>query len=94
MSRSEFARIKAEVDRMAPEHVQAFVLTWAAPYRVDCMSITSAFAFGFDEQYCAQGCRPTKASPYHNSRGFLLTAIMASGRRWCWRGGISLWSGR
>lgn len=70
MSRSEFARIKAEVDRMAPEHVQAFVLTWAAPYRVDCMSITSAFAFGFDEQYCAQGCRPTKASPYYNSRGF------------------------
>lgn len=70
MSRSEFARIKAEVDRMTPGHVQAFVLTWSAPYRVDCMSITSAFAFGFDEEYCAQGCRPTKASPYYNSRGF------------------------
>lgn len=67
MSRGEFARIKAEVDRKTPETVQAFALTWAAPYRVDCMSITSAFAFGFDEEYCSSKCSPTKASPYYNS---------------------------
>lgn len=67
MSRADFARIKEEVDRKTPDHVQAFVLTWAAPYRVDCMSITSAFAFGFDEAHCAQGCRPTRVTSYYNS---------------------------
>ena len=45
MHADEFARIKAQVDREPPPQVQAYALTWAAPYRVDCMSITSAFAF-------------------------------------------------
>ncbi len=32
------------------------------------MSVTSAFAFGFDPaSYCAEGCQTTKASPYFNS---------------------------
>lgn len=66
MARADFARIKAEVDRKTPEAVQAYALTWAAPYRVDCMSITSAFAFGFDPAYCSQ-CKPTRQSPYFNS---------------------------
>lgn len=67
MSRSEFIRIKAEADRKTPKSVQAFALTWAAPYRVDCMSITSAFAFGFDPAYCSHECGPTKPSLYYNS---------------------------
>ena len=67
MSRSEFALLEAQVDKQTPESIQAYALTWAAPYRVDCMSITSAFTFGFDEAYCAHGCAPTKASPYFNS---------------------------
>ncbi len=28
------------------------------------MSITSAFALGFDQAYCAKGCKPTKPQPY------------------------------
>lgn len=67
MTRSEFARVKAEVDRKSPKSVQAFALTWAAPYRVDCMSITSAFAFGFNKAFCSHKCGPTKPSPYFNS---------------------------
>jgi uncharacterized protein (TIGR03790 family) len=63
----QFAELKGDVDRQTPRGVQAFALTWAAPYRVGCMSITSAFAFGFDKAYCAQGCVATKASPYFNS---------------------------
>ena len=66
MSATDFARIKVEVDRSTPTTVQAYALTWAAPYRVGCMSITSAFAFGFDKAYCSH-CAPTKASPYFNS---------------------------
>lgn len=67
LSEAEFKRIKADVDEKTPAHVQAFALTWAAPYRVGCMSMTSAFAFGFNEAYCAKGCKPTKLSPYFNS---------------------------
>ena len=67
MSRSEFARIKVEVDDKTPKTVQAFALTWASPYRVDCMSITSAFAFGFSEKFCSHQCSPTQPSAYFNS---------------------------
>ncbi|HTN93868.1 MAG TPA: TIGR03790 family protein [Gallionella sp.] len=67
MALSEFSRVKAEVDRETPKSVQAFALTWAAPYRVECMSITSAFAFGFSKAYCSHACSATKRSAYFNS---------------------------
>ncbi len=67
MSHSEFSRIKIQIDRKTPSSVQAFALTWAAPYRVDCMSITSAFTFGFNKSYCSSNCSSTKPSSYYNS---------------------------
>ncbi|WP_240905605.1 TIGR03790 family protein [Thiorhodococcus mannitoliphagus] len=65
---SEFESVYARVQSQTPEEVQAYALTWTQPYRVDCMSITTAFALGFDEDYCASGCRLTKASPYFASK--------------------------
>ncbi len=67
LSEDEFSRVKAEVDALTPSHVQAYALTWAAPYRVGCMSITTAFAFGYDTSFCTGGCRATRLSPYFNS---------------------------
>ena len=67
LTREEFDVIKAQIDRQTMLEVQAYALTWAAPYRVECMSITAALAFGFDIAFCADGCRPTQASPYFNS---------------------------
>lgn len=67
MSPDEFARIKADVDARTPAQVQAYALTWTTPYRVDCMSITTAFAAGFDKRFCAEGCAPTRISPYFDS---------------------------
>jgi len=67
----EFAAIKAVADEQASPRVQAYALTWAAPYRVECMSITSAFAFGLDPAFCAEGCKPTRPNPYFNSRARL-----------------------
>ncbi len=62
-----FQRIKAQVDGSTPEHVQAFALTWTKPYRVACMSITSAFTFGFDQSLCAKKtCDLTYNSPYYD----------------------------
>lgn len=67
LGRAEFDALKQQVDRATPAHVEAYALTWAQPYRVDCMSITSAFAFGFDAAHCASVCRRTQVSPYFNS---------------------------
>ncbi len=67
LSREEFINLKRRVDRATPKNVQAYALTWAKPWRVDCMSITSAFALGFDPAYCADSCKPTRPSPYFNS---------------------------
>ena len=63
----EFEALKAWVNEKTLPEVQAYALTWVAPYRVECMSITSAFAFGFDPAYCAAECKPTRPSRYFDS---------------------------
>ena len=63
----EFNTLKAVVDEQTLPRVQAYALTWAAPYRVECMSITAALAFGFDLSLCADGCKPTRVSSYFDS---------------------------
>ncbi len=67
LTQKQFATLKAQVDKATPSHIQAYALAWTAPYRVDCMSITSAFAFGFNDDFCAKGCQPTQSSAYFNS---------------------------
>jgi uncharacterized protein (TIGR03790 family) len=67
LSVAQFKQLKQQVDSQTPEHVQAFALTWMQPYRVGCMSITMAFTAGYDEGFCATGCKPTRGSPFYNS---------------------------
>jgi uncharacterized protein (TIGR03790 family) len=67
ISQSEFAAVKQQVDQQTPKHVQAFLLTWLQPFRVECMSITTAFAAGFSSEFCATGCKQTRNSPYFAS---------------------------
>jgi uncharacterized protein (TIGR03790 family) len=67
LTRARFELIRAQVEEQALPHIQAYAITWTAPYRVECMSITAAFAFGFDPAYCADECKPTRPSPYFNS---------------------------
>lgn len=62
-----FDRLYQQVIARTPAGVQYYALAWSRPYRVDCMSITSAFAFGFDKAFCAKGCKPTGLSSYYNS---------------------------
>ena len=62
MAEDVFAAQKAKVDAALGAGVQALVVTWTRPYRVTCMSVTSAFALGFDKQYCnttGGSCGPT-----------------------------------
>lgn len=67
ISASEFAKIRTQVERQTRADVQAYALTWLKPYRVECMSITSAFTFGFNRDFCAEGCKLTRESPYFDS---------------------------
>lgn len=65
---AKFLLLKQSVDQQTPKHVQAFALTWMRPYRVGCMSITTAFAAGYDNAFCAIACKPTRSSPYFDSK--------------------------
>ena len=67
IGRQDFEAAKAAADARLPATVQALVLAWTTPFRVECLSITTAFAFGFDSAFCAEGCRPTRRSSYFNS---------------------------
>ncbi|MFC1589005.1 TIGR03790 family protein [Pseudomonadota bacterium] len=66
LNKVQFEKIYQQVQEKTPEHVQFYALAWSNTFRVGCMSITSAFAFGFDEKHCAKGCKATAPSPYFN----------------------------
>ena len=67
MTRGEFEQIMSTVNARVPNPVQSYALAWTEPYRVGCMSITTAFAAGYDEAFCAKGCKATRPSPYFNT---------------------------
>lgn len=67
---AEFERVRAEVEARMPRTVQAYALAWTAPWRVECMSVTSAFALGFDRAWCSdKQCAPTRVSPIFDTAG-------------------------
>jgi uncharacterized protein (TIGR03790 family) len=65
LSAWEFRRIHDQVRRRTPPEVQVYALAWTAPWRVECVSITSAFAFGRIRSSCFNTCGATPLSPYH-----------------------------
>ena len=82
-----FVELKRQVDSETPSHVQAYAVAWTEPYRVGCMSLTSALAFGYDERFCSTGCGRTAPSPYFDSPSHypaadhgLRPAMMLAGR--------------
>ncbi len=62
---ADFRRLIPQVRRQTPAHVQAYALAWAAPWRVGCVSITSAFSFGRLRSGCLDTCRATPANPWY-----------------------------
>ena len=68
MSQADFEHVQVALAGQVGADVQAYALAWTLPFRVECMSVTAAFALGFDPaSYCAEGCQPTRTSPYFNS---------------------------
>ncbi|WP_243392894.1 TIGR03790 family protein [Kinneretia aquatilis] len=69
LSLPEFEALQATVrQRMGPQ-VQGLALAWTQPYAVECNSITSALALGFQPEICKQSCAPSRPSPYFNYSG-------------------------
>lgn len=67
MTPAAFQLMKQTLDAATPANIQGYLLTWNAPYRVGTMSITSAFAFGYDVKYTSPTvCAMTAASSYYN----------------------------
>jgi len=66
---ADFAVLKQLLDARLPANIQAMLVTWTQPSRVQgacAMGLTSALAFGYDARWCG-GCGRTLASPYFNS---------------------------
>ncbi|OGB03549.1 MAG: hypothetical protein A3E25_07525 [Burkholderiales bacterium RIFCSPHIGHO2_12_FULL_69_20] len=67
---SAFATLKAQLDARLPATVQATLVTWTQPSRVQgsscSMGITSALAFGYNAMLCG-GCNRTQASAYFDT---------------------------
>jgi len=54
-----------------PTNVQSLLLVWSRPYAVECMSVTTAFAAGYQAGFCEPGCGRTIESPLYDTRGWL-----------------------
>lgn len=80
LSAAEFQSLYQQVKRQTPLQIQAYALAWAAPWRVECVSITSAFAFGQVRSGCGDTCRTTPLSPYY-ARGDVRRPWSALGLR-------------
>src|SRR5688572_17328971 len=52
VTRAEFAPVKEQIDAATPAGVQAYAVTWTQPYRIECMSVTTAIALGLESKYC------------------------------------------
>jgi uncharacterized protein (TIGR03790 family) len=54
-----------------PSDVQSLLLIWSRPYAVECMSITTAIAAGYQPGFCEPGCGATTSNPLYDSDGWL-----------------------
>ena len=67
LTRQEFESLRQAVEMHFGPATQALALAWAAPYAVECNSITGALALGFDPGLCNNGCAASRSSGYFNS---------------------------
>lgn len=67
LNREEFETLQRSVEIFFGPATQALALAFAAPYAVECNSITGALALGFDAALCSNGCAASRSSGYFNS---------------------------
>jgi uncharacterized protein (TIGR03790 family) len=67
ISAERFQQLKEEIDGQLGPAVQAVLMVWTAPYKVECNAITGAYTLGFDPSQCTRTCASGRSSPYFNS---------------------------
>jgi uncharacterized protein (TIGR03790 family) len=71
IGRADLARMRAALLARLPSEVQSLLLVWSRPYAVECMSITSAIAAGYQPGFCEPGCGRTTLNPLFDSQGWI-----------------------
>jgi uncharacterized protein (TIGR03790 family) len=71
ISREELKALRAAMLQTLPTNVQALLLVWSRPYAVECMSVTTAFAAGYQPGFCEPGCGRTMSNPLYDTPGWL-----------------------
>ena len=71
IGREELRRLRNTMLDHLPSSVQSLVLVWSRPYAVECMSVTTAFAAGYEPGFCEPGCQRTNFNPLYDTNGWL-----------------------
>lgn len=71
MDRADLAVARSTMLAQLPSDVQSLLLVWSRPYAVECMSVTTAFAAGYQAGFCEPGCAATASNPLFDSAGWL-----------------------
>jgi uncharacterized protein (TIGR03790 family) len=71
IDRSALASLRSTLLTRLPSEVQSLLLVWSEPYAAECMSITTAFAAGYQAGFCEPGCARTTLSPLFDSQGWI-----------------------
>jgi uncharacterized protein (TIGR03790 family) len=71
IDRTELQTLRRTLLDKLRSNVQSLLLIWSRPYAVECMSITTAVAAGYQPAFCEPGCARTQPSPLYDSDGWL-----------------------
>jgi uncharacterized protein (TIGR03790 family) len=71
INRTELDGMRLALNAELPATVQSLVLIWSRPYAVECMSITTAMAAGYHDDFCMPGCGRTTLNPLFDTPGWL-----------------------
>ena len=71
ISRDELKQLRSTMLINLPSSVQSLLLVWSRPYAVECMSVTTAFAAGYQPAFCEPGCERTTTNPLFDTQGWL-----------------------
>jgi uncharacterized protein (TIGR03790 family) len=71
INRDQLKQLRTLLLAQLPSNVQSLLLVWSRPYAVECMSITTAVAAGYQPGFCEPGCARTTPSPLFDTIGWL-----------------------
>lgn len=87
LSAAAFATLRQEIETHLDPSIEVIALACAAPYAVECNSITSAMTLGSQAERCQNSCKPSKPNPYFDAAssrpfsdfGLRLTMLIPTG---------------